>query len=130
MKNCFLLLAFAFLFSLNVSCQTKKENVEIPEYIINGISRLSSTPDSLLTSEQMDLKKKFFKIMSVSLKLENNKIINKSKPEDFEKQGLSKYYYYLLEKNVNEVNNFELRNKSISDIYSDIMKELNRLLSL
>jgi hypothetical protein len=125
MKYYFLLLAFAFLFSLDASCQHKAENIEIPECIINEVRKIASTPDSLLTSAQINLKKKLSQIMKSSLKLEKNKIVNKSKPEDFEKQGLSKYYYYLLEKNVDEFNNSEPYNKSIEH---DIINQLNQFL--
>jgi hypothetical protein len=127
MKFYILSIFIVFLFISALSCQSKKADIHIPAYIIDEVSQISSTPDSLLTLEQKELKMKIFEIMKTSLKLENNKIVNRSKVRDFEKQGLSKYYYYLLEKNIEEVNNFELKDKSIGDIYSDLFKEFNRL---
>jgi len=124
MRYYILLIIIILLF---ISCQSKKVDVDIPAYIINEVRQISSTPDSLLTLEQKDLKARIFEIMKTSLKLENNKIVNKSKIKDFERQRLSKSYYYLLEKNIEEINNFELKDKSINDIYSDLFKEFNRL---
>ncbi|MDR0824663.1 MAG: hypothetical protein LBN74_06175 [Prevotella sp.] len=110
----------------SVSCQQKPKEVQIPEYITEEIKQISSTPDSLLTSEQIKIKSDVFDILKASLKIENNKLVNKSTPENFEKRGLSKYYYYVLEKNIeevnNSVNNSEFGYKNIEEVYDDMLK--------
>ena len=63
-------------------------------------------PDSELTESQLEVKVKFAAFLEKHLKVEDNQFVLNVEPQDFEKAGLSKYYYNLLKARIAEVNNF------------------------
>ena len=105
-----------------LSCKTNTQKTQIPEYILKELEQLSLMPDSLLTNKQLHLKENLFDIIVNSVKIENKKFVNTSTPIDFEKRKLSKYYYYILEKNIEELNQADFSPKSLHEIYDEMLE--------
>lgn len=113
MKYFFLYFLFAVFF---ISCHGGKTSkvsadannaiaITIPNDTLKKLLSLTGA-DSTLTQKQLDEKGKLMKIMNEFLRVEKNHFLLLAKPQDFEKVGLSRYYYGILKKNIEEVNSF------------------------
>ena len=79
---------------------------DIPKDTLIELESFAGKPDSELTESQLETKVKFAAFLEKHLKVEDNQFVLNVEPQDFEKAGLSKYYYNLLKARIAEVNNF------------------------
>lgn len=95
-----------------IACNSKKSlktdiddlYAAIPRDTLKELLSISGFPDSTLTESQLVTKKKLNKLLEEHLIVENNQFVLLAEPKDFEKAGVSKYYYILYKKNLNDVN--------------------------
>lgn len=80
--------------------------ITIPNDTLKELLSLTGVPDSTLSQKQLDEKGKLIKIMDEFLRVEKNHFVLHAKPQDFVRVGLSKYYYDILKKNIDEFNSF------------------------
>lgn len=78
---------------------------DIPKDTLIELESFFGKPDSELTESQLEAKLKFATFLKKHLKVEDNQFVLNVEPQDFEKAGLSKYYYNLLKVRIAEVNN-------------------------
>jgi len=108
MKNLFILFCFVFF----IACTGKdnlKTNVDelyaaIPADTLTELVSIFGFPDSTLTASQLATKRKINELLEEHLTVENNQFVLLAEPEDFEKAGLSKYYYIIYKKNFKDAN--------------------------
>ena len=81
-------------------------NNEIPKDSLIELESFVGKPDSVLTTIQFETKKKFIVFLETHLKVVDNYFVLDAEQQDFEKAGLSKYYYNLLNDRLVEVNHF------------------------
>lgn len=102
-----ILLCIIFLFACNnkKKLQTDVEGVyfDIPQDTLTELLSIARF-DSTLTENELAIKKKLNKLLEKYLKVIDNHFVLDALPEDFEKAGLSKYYYPLYLKSFREVN--------------------------
>lgn len=101
-----------FCFFFLIACNGKKSMVTnldelyaaIPKDTLTELLSFTGVPDSTLTVSQLATKKKINELLKEHLTVKNNQFVFLAEPEDFEKAGLSKYYYILFKKSYNETN--------------------------
>ncbi|MDD4728699.1 MAG: hypothetical protein PHN55_08120 [Dysgonamonadaceae bacterium] len=105
---CLFLLCFIIAAcSGNKSSKTDVGGIDdIPKDTLIELESFAGKPDSELTESQLEVKVKFAAFLEKHLKVEDNQFVLNVEPQDFEKAGLSKYYYNLLKIRIAEVNNF------------------------
>lgn len=108
MKTYIYLFCFVFLIACNGKT-TSVTNVNelytaIPKDSITELLSFSGRPDSTLTVNQLATKKKIINLLKENLTVKDNQFVLLAKPKDFEKAGLSKYYYILFKKSFNDTN--------------------------
>ena len=105
---CLFLLCFIIVAcSGNKSSKTDVGGIDnIPKDTLIELESFAGKPDSELTESQLEAKVKFAAFLEKHLKVEDNQFVLNVEPQDFEKAGLSKYYYNLLKARIAEVNNF------------------------
>lgn len=79
-------------------------NYTIPKDTLTELLSIAGVPDSVLTTAQLETKKKMNVLLEECLKVVNNQFVLYAEPQDFEKAGLSKYYYQILKKSFDELN--------------------------
>lgn len=103
---------YLFCFVFFIACNGKKSlktNVDelyaaIPKDTLTELLSISGFPDSTLTVSQLATKKKINKILEEHLTVVDNQFVLLAEPKDFEKVGLSKYYYIMYKKSFNDTN--------------------------
>ncbi len=103
---------FLFCFVFIIACNGKKSSktqvdelyAAIPKDTLSELLSFAGFPDSVLTVSQLATKKKINKLLKEYLTVEDNQFVLLAEPEDFEKAGLSKYYYIMYKKSFNDVN--------------------------
>lgn len=103
---------FLFCFVFIIACNGKKSSktqvdelyAAIPKDTLSELLSFAGFPDSVLTVSQLATKKKINKLLKEHLTVEDNQFVLLAEPEDFEKAGLSKYYYIMYKKSFNDVN--------------------------
>lgn len=78
---------------------------DIPKDTLIELESFAGKPDSELTESQLEAKVKFAAFLEKHLNVEDNQFVLNVEPQDFEKAGLSKYYYNLMKVRIAEVNN-------------------------
>ena len=78
----------------------------IPKDTLIELESFAGKPDSDLTASELETKIKFTAFLESNLKVIDNHFVLDAEPQDFEKAGLSKYYYDLLKVRIAEANNF------------------------
>ncbi|MDR3056862.1 MAG: hypothetical protein ACK5KL_04160 [Dysgonomonas sp.] len=106
-------------------CDGKKEKREVPQEVYDEMKLLSQTPDSLLTPEQLQKRENIIKVIASHVTVKDNHYISTATARDFEDNGLSGYYYDLLEKNVEDINRFidSTGMKNVEEMYKESLKE-------
>jgi hypothetical protein len=89
-----------FLTTVLISCSSDDINME--KYATFGIPELSQ-PDSVLTKEQLQTKRKLQEVICTNLGVKDNKVVFMNR-NDFLKEGLSEYYYDQINGCVNDLN--------------------------
>ncbi|WP_320167767.1 hypothetical protein [Mangrovibacterium marinum] len=95
-----------------VACNGKKTmtrdadgiNETIPKDTITELLSIAGVPDSVLTTKQLETKKKINVLLEERLKVIDNHFVLQAEPHDFEEAGLSKYYHQILKKSFEELN--------------------------
>ncbi|PCH69154.1 MAG: hypothetical protein COC06_08075 [Bacteroidales bacterium] len=95
-----------------LACNGKKAVTTGAEGINNTISKdtltellsIAGVADSILTTRQLETKRKLNMLLEECLKVVDNHFVLHAEPQDFEKAGLSKYYYQILKKSFEETN--------------------------
>ncbi|MDD4438814.1 MAG: hypothetical protein PHS04_12375 [Tissierellia bacterium] len=99
-KLCVVFILFFLLFLSG--CKVKNS------YTLNStyeeLKELTERSDSQLSNEQLIKKNMLFTIVKESVRVEDNRFHNYSKPKDFENNKLSRFYFDILEKSVNDAN--------------------------
>lgn len=103
---------YLFCFVFFIACNGKKSlktNVDelyaaIPKDTLTELLSISGFPDSTLTENQLETKKKINRLLGEHLTVEDNQFVLLAEPKDFEKAGLSKYYYIIYKKSFNDTN--------------------------
>lgn len=103
---------YLFCFVFFVACNSKdnlKTNVDelyaaIPTDTLTKLLSISGFPDSTLMESQLATKRKINELLEEHLTVEDNQFVLLAEPEDFEKAGLSKYYYIIYKKNLKDTN--------------------------
>lgn len=113
-SNIKLMKFYIYLFCLVffIACNGKKSlktdidelYAAIPRDTLKELLSISGFPDSTLTESQLVTKMRINKLLEEHLIVENNQFVLLAEPKDFEKAGLSKYYYIMYKKNFNDVN--------------------------
>ena len=80
-----------------------------------------------LSSEQLLKKQQLINIIQRNIIIKDNIFYNLSKPNDFEKIGLSKYYHTILDKSIEEANQF-IKDENINNVDSIYKKSIIDLL--
>lgn len=105
----------------------KKTTNQIPQSIIDEVTQLSMTPDSLLSPTQLSTKKDIYEIIKRTTKVKNNKLVTTATQNDFEQKGMSKYYYYILLKNIKEINStLDTNPYSMQEMYDQILQNFSK----
>jgi hypothetical protein len=125
------LLLAAMCFSCNNTNQTIKaqEHIEVCQLMKGDIYQLASTPESLLTDEQLNVAKNLAMVMKTSIILDDNKFVNTFTPKDFEKLGIPVFYYHFLKESLTEMN--EAIHNGVGDaeeMYNEFMKSIDEFL--
>ena len=87
----------------NVAIDTEAYNT-IPADTLTELLSIAGVPDSTLTIKKLESKRKLNLLLKKCLVVENNQFVLRAEPKDFEKAGLSKYYYYILKKSFKDLN--------------------------
>ena len=108
MKIILYLFCAIFLLACNGK-KTKSTDVDgiydtIPKDTLTELLSIAGVPDSVLTARQLETKKKLNNLLEGCLKIVDNQFVLDAEPHDFEKAGLSKYYYQILKKSFEETN--------------------------
>lgn len=88
----------------NKTSTTAELYKDIPKDTLIELESFVGKPDSVLTTVQLETKKKFVVFLEEHLKVVDNHFVLDAEQQDFEKAGLSKYYYNLLNERLVEVN--------------------------
>jgi hypothetical protein len=108
MKFYFYLFCFVFFIACNGKKSLKTDVDElyaaIPKDTLKELLSIAGFPDSTLTSSQLATKKKINKLLEEHLTVVDNQFVLLAEPKDFEKVGLSKYYYIMYKKSLNDTN--------------------------
>lgn len=109
----FLFLIFILLFSVNCKVNQnytlESTQAELKEFI--------EKKDDQLTVEQVKRKNILFNSVKDKIVVKDNQFYNLSKPNDFEKLQLSKFYYNILEQTVSDANRF-IKDENIMNVDS------------
>ncbi len=99
-----------------------RENNNIHQEDLDGIF---ITPEDSMNVEQKELRKKMTTLMRENIKLEDGRFINKATKKDFENQGISTTYYYLLQESIDDLNvAIEKGGIDVQKLYEDILEEM------
>ncbi|WP_320167773.1 hypothetical protein [Mangrovibacterium marinum] len=108
MKIYLYLFCFVFIIACNSQKRLKTSFDElyatIPKDTLTELLSISGYPDSTLTISQLATKEKISKILKEHLTVVDNQFLLLAKPKDFEKAGVSKYYFILYQKSFNDIN--------------------------
>lgn len=104
------LLLLSFLIAACNGVKLSKAEVgplsHIPKDTLIELESFAGKPDSALTANELEAKGKLATFLEKHLKVEDNHFVLDVEPQDFEKAGLSKYYYDLLMVRFAEANKF------------------------
>ena len=96
------------------------ENNNIHKEDLDGIF---ITPEDSMNVEQKELRKKMTSLMRENIKLEDGLLISKATKKDFEKQGISTTYYYLLQESIDDLNvAIEKGGIDVQKLYEEILE--------
>lgn len=96
------------------------ENNNIHQEDLDGIF---ITPEDSMNVEQKELRKKMTSLMRENIKLEDGLLISKATKKDFEKQGISTTYYYLLQESIDDLNvAIEKGGIDVQKLYEEILE--------
>lgn len=108
MKIYLYLFCFVFFIACNGKTNSKTDVNElyaaIPKDTLTELLSIAGFPDSTLTVKQLATRNNLNKLLEEHLTVEDNQFVLLAKPKDFEKAGLSKYYYIMYKKSFNDVN--------------------------
>jgi len=108
MKFYLYLFCFVFFIACNGKKSLKTEVDElyaaIPKDTLKELLSIAGFPDSTLSASQLAKKKRINKLLEEHLTVVDNQFVLLAKPKDFEKAGLSKYYYVIFKKSFKDTN--------------------------
>ncbi len=112
MKKIFLYIFCATFFFACNSQKTSTRDISvvntptIPDDTLKELLSITGVPDSVLTTKQLEIKKKLNMFLKEYLKVENNHFVLQADSQDFVESGLSNYYFDILKKDIKVFNNF------------------------
>lgn len=112
MKHLFYLL---FILSLMFSCSHKQQEYTL-ESTRTELKELIENRDSLTTAQKAK-KERLMGLVMEKVTVEDGKVKNLSRPEDFSEQDLSSFYHYILEESVVDLNRM-IKEEQISNVDS------------
>ena len=111
-------LILTFLIFL-LACKSKETyNAQYSyESTMMELKEFIEAPVDSLTQDQIQKRKKLFELVSNKVTVINNQFVSSATVNDFVENGLSKYYYDILEKSVSESNQW-VRDEKITNLDS------------
>lgn len=105
----------------------KIDEMVLPQDFLDQVEKYSLTPDSMLSAIELNAKINAYEIIKKGVKLEDGKLVNYTTKGQFEDKGLPKYWYYLIQQNVDQLNAEAAKNDSINltEIYNLMMQNLD-----